>query len=80
MAPARRMPSRTIHHEPSGACTRSAWPVFCTGWSVLRWLRIGLCGQPSKGPDGDGPRAIETAWPGPVPPSAMSRYQVPWIS
>ena len=50
--PAGRVPSSTIHQEPSGASTRSAWPVFWIGRSVLRWLRIGLAGQPSHGPVG----------------------------
>ncbi len=75
--PRGRVPSRTSHEDPSGDSTRSAWPVFWIGRSVLRWLRIGLAGQPSHGPVGEGPRAMETAWPVWVPPSAMSRYQVP---
>ncbi len=73
--PPGRTPSSTIHHCPSGACTRSACPVFCTGSSVLRCDRIGLAGHGSNGPSGAGPRAIETPWPRSVPPSAIIRYQ-----
>ena len=72
-----RTPSSTIHEVPSGASTRSACPVFWIGRSVLRWLRIGLAGQLSHGPIGAGPRAIDTACPRSVPPSAISRYQTP---
>ena len=68
----RAAPSTTSRRGPA---TRSAWPVFWTGWSVLRWLRIGLCGQPSNGPEGEGPRAIETAWP--APGAALGDEQVP---
>ena len=73
--PRGRTPSSTIHQEPSGPWTRSAWPVFWMGWSVPRWVRIGLAGHGSNGPSGVRPRAIETPWPRSVPPSAMSRYQ-----
>ncbi len=50
--PPGRTPSSTIHQEPSGPWTRSACPVFWTGWSVPRWVRIGLAGHGSNGPRG----------------------------
>ena len=49
--------------------------MFCTGDSMPRWVSSGLRGQGSNGPDGEGPRAMVTACPRSVPPSAMSRYQ-----
>ena len=74
--PAAAAPSSTIHHEPSGASTRSAWPVFWIGRSVLRWLRIGLAGYPSHGPIGRrAPGDRHARGPRSVPPSAISRYQ-----
>ena len=74
-----RTPSSTIHHEPSGAWTRSAWPVFWIGvvGAAVGEDRVGRAGL--ERPRGDGPRAIETAWPRSVPPSAISRYQLPPI-
>jgi hypothetical protein len=78
--PRGRVPRKIIHQEPSAAWTRSPCPVLWIGWSVLRWLRIGLCGHGSNGPSGAGPRATEMPWPASVPPSAISRYQVPSTS
>ena len=59
------------------ASNRSACPMFWTGRVELRWVRIGLAGQPANGPEGLGPRAIVTACPRSVPPSARRRYQMP---
>ncbi len=52
--PRGRVPRKTIHHDPSTCWTRSACPVLWIGLDRLRWLRIGLAGQPSHGPVGDG--------------------------
>src|SRR5690606_12978007 len=72
--PRGRTPSSTIHRRPSGAGTRSAWPVFWTGRGLPLWVSRGLPGAPSQGPRGERLRATDTLWPRSVPPSAMSRY------
>ena len=50
-------PDAELDHPPAavGPRTRSAWPVFWTGRSVPRWVRIGLAGSPRTGPAGTGP-------------------------
>ena len=48
--------------------------MFCTGSSVPRCVISGLAGLLSNGPCGDRDRAMVTACPRSVPPSAMSRY------
>ncbi len=73
--PRARTPRNTMAQLPSGRRTRSACPVFWTGVPRPRAVSTGLCGQGSKGPAGDGPRATVTACPRSVPPSATTRYQ-----
>ena len=73
--PLGRMPRSTMAQPPSGVSTRSPWPVFWMGRSVLRALRMGLAGLLSNGPAGEVPRAMLTLWPRSVPPSAIMRYQ-----
>jgi beta-xylosidase len=73
-SPRGRTPSSTIHQLPSGASTRSAWPVFWMERGVPLWDSRGLAGAPSQGPRGERPRATDTLWPRSVPPSAISRY------
>jgi hypothetical protein len=49
------------------------FPIPWIGWSigVSRWLRIGLRGQGSNGPQGELAREIVTMWPYSVPPSEI---------
>ena len=76
--PRGRVPSSTIHHDPSVASTRSAWPVFWIGRSVLRWLRIGLAGQLSHGPVGR--RAAGDRDAVPALGAALGDQQVPPVA